>query len=251
MGNKGGEKVVILLTAPSKEEIIIKSTVKDNNDGTYTCEYLSPEKRGSYELHIKINNDDMKGSPFPIFFCNDLCNVTMTSEKENISDTIYTVDGVNYKKRSFETDEKIELAECARLAVHTALSHIDGYSCTTSTGKLQLAVQTAVDKAKAQSAIIKVFNISPIITINMLHELFSLYGRNKLIEFKKEGDICTALIKFDSILEANKSTKASGLKVGDRILRIEKWVDPYVVKNIHLHQPFKRELSQNLEVLSL
>lgn len=226
--NEGGNKVFTFLTAPGYHEILSLSSINDKNDGTYACDYRSPEKRGSYDLHIRIDHIATKGSPFPLFF-NEYSSTTKESfEKETTSEAISNSFEVKPGKRNLDVSEKIELAECAKTAVNTALCHIESCSSSNPNLHLQTIIQTALEKAKTQSSLVKVFDISPIVTIDKLHELFSLYGAHKLIEFHKEHTIFTALIKFDTASNANKSLKASGLKVGDRILRVDKWVDPSV-----------------------
>eukprot|EP00959_Pyramimonas_sp_CCMP1952_P365616 7657327-Pyramimonas_sp.AAC.1 len=62
---EGGQKVIV--TVDSKEGASIEATVRDNSDGTYSCTYVVPT-RGDYTVHVKMNEINIQGSPFPVFF---------------------------------------------------------------------------------------------------------------------------------------------------------------------------------------
>lgn len=95
---QGGASVMVFITTPRGMDILSQATVLDNGDGTYTCEYRSPDNRGSYELHVEvkiggcsvtrpvdghlydsshfpaslqINGDAACGSPVPVFFSSE------------------------------------------------------------------------------------------------------------------------------------------------------------------------------------
>jgi hypothetical protein len=56
----GGELFSVDISGPANVEDV---KVKDLSDGTYMCDYSLPEP-GEYEIHVKINNHEIKGSPF-------------------------------------------------------------------------------------------------------------------------------------------------------------------------------------------
>jgi len=56
----GGEIFSVDISGPTAVEDVV---VKDLSDGRYLCDYSLPEP-GAYQIHVKINNHDIKGSPF-------------------------------------------------------------------------------------------------------------------------------------------------------------------------------------------
>lgn len=62
----GGSTVVCYLTEARKTDHVVDADVWDNEDGTYTCVYVSPSK-GSYMLHITVDGVPAAGAPIPVF----------------------------------------------------------------------------------------------------------------------------------------------------------------------------------------
>ncbi|KAK3285911.1 hypothetical protein CYMTET_6500 [Cymbomonas tetramitiformis] len=62
----GGATVTVLITPKSDGENI-EGTVRDNGDGSYSCQYTVPN-RGDYTVDVEMNGTAIQGSPFPVFF---------------------------------------------------------------------------------------------------------------------------------------------------------------------------------------
>mmetsp|Transcript_38570 Transcript_38570/g.46650 ORF Transcript_38570/g.46650 Transcript_38570/m.46650 type:complete len:273 (-) Transcript_38570:887-1705(-) len=60
-----GEKVTCKVVGKDIEDIT--GEVKDGDDGSYSCTYTVPT-RGSYTVHVDMNDIPIEGSPFPVFF---------------------------------------------------------------------------------------------------------------------------------------------------------------------------------------
>lgn len=48
------------------------ATVVDNQNGTYTITF-STERSGTYDLHIKLNGEELVFSPYVAAICKNLC----------------------------------------------------------------------------------------------------------------------------------------------------------------------------------
>lgn len=119
--------------------------------------------------------------------------------------------------------------------MEAALTHLYGSTGFKPTMQLQYNIQTALQLAQSESTFVKALDIPPIINIEKLRELFSFYGHIVSLEFREEHGMCNALIKFKTAAEAEKSLAASGILVGDRELRVEKWIDHSVTQSIQMN----------------
>jgi hypothetical protein len=203
-----GQRILFFISAYHNNEIISQSTVKDNGDGTFNCVYRSPEKRGNYKLSIEIDGKPACGSPCPIFFSNH--NKTSLFPKE---------------ERKNENGDN-DISEYTKAAVKTASRHLQkssGYD--PSTTHLHLSIQATLQHTLAESTVVKAFDVSPLITIRKLHEIFSLYGNPQSVDIVEQGGKCNAYIKFKTVTEADKSLIVSGTFIGDRDLQVEKWYE--------------------------
>jgi hypothetical protein len=233
--NNGGFNVTIYITVSNCKEILTQALVTDNTDGTYNCVYRSPEKRGSYELHIKIEKNLACGSPCPIFFNCDISDTFLRSNELRSSEsTCYGYDQPEQNQISEKISE-FEIHECTQVAVNAALTHLNSSSRFNATMQFEYNFQTAIQQALTESTYVKALDISPLVTIEELKELFSFYGKIESLEFKEDFGNYHALIKFSTADEAEKSLEASGIQVGDRDLRVEKWVEHSVAHNIQIN----------------
>ena len=64
--NKGGEKVKVTLVDKDKSNHSINGTVLDKGTGQYELS-LTPPSPGTYEVHVTINNEHIKNSPFTLY----------------------------------------------------------------------------------------------------------------------------------------------------------------------------------------
>jgi len=62
----GGDTVDVTLfpTHKSDEHVPIRGSVKDNGDGSYSCEYMASTTVGAWRLDVRLNGSNIKGSPF-------------------------------------------------------------------------------------------------------------------------------------------------------------------------------------------
>jgi hypothetical protein len=204
-----GQRISLYITTYDNKEIISQSTVKDNGDGTFNCVYRSPEKRGTYKLHIKIDGKSACGSPCPIFFSDHDKTTSLFSEEE-------------WQNENIDHD----LSDHTKAAVKAAFTYVHKFSgYESSKTHLQLSIQATLQQAQAESTVVKAFDISPLITIRKLHEIFSLYGNPQSVDIVEQGGKCNAYIRFKTIAEADKSLTVSGTFIGDRDLQVEKWYE--------------------------
>merc|ERR1711988_766679 len=108
----------------------------------------------------------------------------------------------------------------------TAFRHLQkspGYE--SSIAHLHLSIQATLQHTLAESTVVKAFDVSPLITIRKLHEIFSLYGKPQSVDIVEQGGKCNAYIRFKTVAEADKSLIVSGTFIGDRELRVEKWYE--------------------------
>ena len=64
--NEGGEKVKVTLVNKDKRDHSINGTVLDKGTGQYELSFTPPSP-GTYELHVTINNEHIKNSPFTLY----------------------------------------------------------------------------------------------------------------------------------------------------------------------------------------
>ena len=64
--SKGGEKVKVTLVDKDKKDHSINGTVLDRGTGQYELSF-TPLSPGTYELHVTINNEHIKYSPFAFY----------------------------------------------------------------------------------------------------------------------------------------------------------------------------------------
>eukprot|EP01126_Amoeba_proteus_P065103 TRINITY_DN91_c0_g2_i9.p1 TRINITY_DN91_c0_g2~~TRINITY_DN91_c0_g2_i9.p1 ORF type:complete len:1998 (+),score=378.84 TRINITY_DN91_c0_g2_i9:471-5996(+) len=62
--NTGGHKFSFHVKGPDQQELSTKQ-IKDNNDGTYSCEYV-PQQLGYHSVHVLLNNDELRQSPYRV-----------------------------------------------------------------------------------------------------------------------------------------------------------------------------------------
>jgi len=63
---RGGENFAVAIAGPQGP---VQNTLKDNQDGTYTCTYkLAPDARGQYTFQLQVNQKDLLGTPFQVSF---------------------------------------------------------------------------------------------------------------------------------------------------------------------------------------
>ncbi|XP_069058911.1 E3 ubiquitin-protein ligase TRIM45 [Pleurodeles waltl] len=60
---RGGEQVRVSMVSKDRKECVIKPTVHDNNDGTYSVSY-TPHAPGMYTVGVCIKGQHVQGSPF-------------------------------------------------------------------------------------------------------------------------------------------------------------------------------------------
>ena len=63
---KGGEKVKVTLADKVKRDHSINGTVLDKGTGQYELS-LTPPSPGTYEVHVTIDNEHIKNSPFILY----------------------------------------------------------------------------------------------------------------------------------------------------------------------------------------
>ena len=63
---EGGEKVKVTLVDKVKRDHLINGTVLDKGTGQYELSFTPPSP-GTYEVHVTINNEHIKNSPFTVY----------------------------------------------------------------------------------------------------------------------------------------------------------------------------------------
>ena len=64
--DEGGEKVKVTIVDKDKRDHSINGTVLDKGTGQYELSF-TPPSLGTYELHVTINNEHIKNSPFTLY----------------------------------------------------------------------------------------------------------------------------------------------------------------------------------------
>jgi hypothetical protein len=222
--SSGGAKLNVYLTSPHMMTIISQALIMDNADGTYTCDYRSPKNKGYYYLYIEVDGITACSSPCPIFFNSERSlenKISLETDKKPLS-----------SNHTYPHEENADLCERTKQAVQAINNHLQGtLGLKPTIVKLQLGMQAALQQAQATSTVIKVHNLFPILSLREIHKLFSVCGHLKSVEFRKEMINYYILIQYQNVDQANSSLVLSGMQIGGRILRVEKWLNQFVRHN--------------------
>ena len=72
----GGDNVSIKIIDPEGEEVPCE--IKDNEDGTYDVNYI-PTKPGMHKIEMKVNDEEIEGSPIDVYVFDEIPDVTNTT----------------------------------------------------------------------------------------------------------------------------------------------------------------------------
>ncbi|KAL6752927.1 hypothetical protein V8C86DRAFT_2738789 [Haematococcus lacustris] len=184
---EGGEDVAVRVQAVggSASAQYIEVTVVDNDDGTYTATYTPPIK-GNYQVSVELNGLPVAGSPFPVFFHEPMDPALLAAQQEQEAQ----------RKQAAET---------------TALGYTVGHASTTS-----LAMSGISDE---HLRTLYVSNISPLVPIERLRELFQIFGaiqEMNVLGDKKDMAVVTFTTKDAQV----QGQQLNSTQFGDRPLNV-------------------------------
>jgi hypothetical protein len=194
---EGGEDVVVRvqgLGAGAGGLLMVE--MADNNDGTYTATYTPPTK-GNYSVTVEINGVPIAGSPFPVFFSAPIDPATLAAEEA----------------------ERAAAAAAAAPPAPAAPTEA-ARSITPPVTAAEAAANAAAAVADEQLRTLHVGNISPIVPLEKLRDLFAMLGVvvSMLPVTGAQKDLVTVV--YATREAAAQATALHGTQFGDRPLRV-------------------------------
>jgi len=231
-------KISVFFTALKSKEILCQAIIK-KIDEIYICNYKSPNKKGFYELHIKINENPSFGSPFPMFFSKEASSLkSLNSENTKFSESF---ENNLCNQRSLPTLSckhylKSDIPEYTKTAVKAAIAHLWGTSnCHTPLiMQLESRIQQALHLAQVESSVLKLYDTTSQINLDKINEFLFSYGDSKLLNFQELRNSKQVLIKFDNYKEANEFLEKNGKLFSEHRVFAEKIIDPELIEKNYM-----------------
>jgi len=148
---EGGEDVVVRLhPQPAGRAQPIQASILDNDNGVYTATYTAPAK-GNYMVSVEVNGRPISGSPFPVFFSTP-------------------VDPEAAAAAAQQQQQEEAAAAAAAAGLPPGAQQVPGEAAAAA------ALAAAVPAADEPLRTLYVANISPIVPLDRLRELFGIFG---------------------------------------------------------------------------
>ena len=192
---EGGASVTatVLLSGLGAAGEPIACDVVDNGDGTYACSYVV-HRRGDYSVSVELDGSPIAGSPFPVFFS---APPTAPAPAPGAP-----VPGA--------------VPGAVPVVVPGVVPGVvQGASLFPGT-----ADPPSAHQADEMQRTLCVKNVSSLVTVDQLRELFSFCG--KVVECRVAGaENQFAFVEFETNAEAVKALGLNAMVLGDRAIRVE------------------------------
>ena len=248
LANPAPESGLQPMTAISAESVL----VRDAKDGSYHVSYTVPV-RGDYAVAVTFDGVSISGSPFPVFFAGSATPLSLPALAAAPLLGVVGVPGAGTCKdfmnsRCFRSDCKF--AHIAALGAATAMlpgnptalvakAHAAALLsagmggpglATAGLPTSLLALPTTAAHVEELGRTLHVGNLSPLVTLEQLKQLFSYCGT--VVECRIAGDSKQfAFLEFATGAEATQALGLNGMMMGDRPLRVE------IAKTVRLVKP--------------
>ena len=200
----GGALVDVSVRTTSGSAVEARVLSTDAGDGIYAVTYTVPT-RGDFSVCVKVNGEEVQGSPFAVFFAAGVVS-DLSLPPVQLSAAASLLGGVRAPCNDFQNG-KCFRADCrfAHDAASTQATH---------------AASTHAMYAASTQATLHVGNLSPLVSIEQLRQLFAYCG--SVIECRIAGDSRQfAFVEFARDSEAATALNLNGMMVGDRPLKVE------------------------------
>jgi len=216
-------------------EDCVAAAVRDCGDGSVSVSYTVPS-RGDYDVRVRVNGREISGSPFPVFFAHTALPASGAGERAfpNVAHPhaalqVAAAPGTSTCKdfqngRCFRPDCRFAHAAGESLAPGGCAGvHNLGVPAV-------LALPQAVHHYEELGRTLHVGNLSPLVSIEQLRQLFAYCGT--VLECRIAGDSRQfAFVEFAQGSEAQTALNLNGMMLCDRPLRIE------VAKTVRIVRP--------------
>jgi len=250
LANPAPESGLLPMAAVSADSVLMR----DAKDGSYHVSYTVP-MRGDYAVAVTFDGLPISGSPFPVFFAGSATPLPLPplAAAPLLGLGLGGVPGGGTCKdfmngRCFRTDCKFAhvaapsaaammLPGDSQLAVAQAHAAVllgagmagPGFAAAGVPTSL-LALPTTAAHVEELGRTLHVGNLSPLVTLEQLKQLFSYCGT--VVECRIAGDSKQfAFVEFATGAEAAQAMGLNGMMMGDRPLRVE------IAKTVRLVKP--------------
>ena len=242
LANPAPESGLQPLAAVSPESVL----VRDAKDGSYHVSYTVP-MRGDYAVAVTFDGVPISGSPFPVFFAGSATPLPVLAAAPLLG--LVGVPGGGTCKdfmngRCFRSDCKFAHVAApgaatmmlpgdpSALVAKAHAAALLGGSGLAAAGlpTSMLALPTTAAHVEELGRTLHVGNLSPLVTLEQLKQLFSYCGT--VVECRIAGDSKQfAFVEFSTGAEAAQALGLNGMMMGDRPLRVE------IAKTVRLVKP--------------
>ena len=244
LANPAPESGLQPMTAVSAESVL----VRDAKDGSYHVSYTVP-MRGDYAVAVTFDCVPISGSPFPVFFAGSATPLPLPPlAAAPLLGLVGAPGGGTCKDfmngRCFRSDCKFAHVAAPGAAAMmlpgdpsaliakahaAALLGAPGIAATGLPTSV-LALPTTAAHVEELGRTLHVGNLSPLVTLEQLKQLFSYCGT--VVECRIAGDSKQfAFVEFSTGAEAAQALGLNGMMMGDRPLRVE------IAKTVRLVKP--------------